>query len=238
MPGKAKKTRSASSSVVTPTEARDGHHAKPYHHGDLRNALIEAGVRLIGEKGPGGFSLREAARAAGVSHTAPYRHFADRQALLEAVAADGFLALAEAMEKAAADNPGDPVTQLRQAGRSYIVLAVRNPEKTMLMFGGVVDFSDCGDELRDAGRRAFEGLYNIVENGRRAGIYGERDSMTLSLSVWSHVHGLSMLYTGGQLGPSTEIPDEKGLLEMAEAIGEILWNGLIDKEALSKRSRK
>ena len=153
------------------------------------------------------------------------------------MAADGFRALAEAMEAAPEEHPDDPITQLRQVGRSYVLLAVRNPEKTMLMFGGVLDFSECGDELRETGERAFQGLLNIVENGQKAGLYGDRDPMTLALSVWSHVHGLSMLHTGGQIAARVPVPDEEALLGIAEGIGEILWNGLIDKEALIKKKK-
>jgi len=100
--------------------------AKPYHHGNLREVLLESGLRLIAEVGPSGFTLRELARRAGVSHNAPYRHFRDRDDLMAAVATQGYRELTHAMRRAAEDHI-DPLNRLKQAGLAYITFALRRP---------------------------------------------------------------------------------------------------------------
>src|SRR5437660_2648263 len=97
---------------------------KPYHHGHLEETLLKTAIQLIGEVGPAGFTLREVARRAGVSHNAPYRHFADRDKLLAAVAAQGFRKLARAMHDAA-QLQAQPLDRLNAAGRDYIHVAHR-----------------------------------------------------------------------------------------------------------------
>src|SRR6201984_2405102 len=106
---------------------------KPYHHGHLREALLQAAIRLIAEVGPAGFTLREVARRAGVSHNAPYRHFRDRDELLASVAAQGYRELAKAMTDAAARQT-DALDALREAGLAYVSFALRRPEHFTVMF--------------------------------------------------------------------------------------------------------
>src|SRR5271167_4183220 len=101
--------------------------ARPYHHGNLKQALIDAAVALIAEVGPQGFTLREVARRAGVSHNAPYRHFLDKDDLLAAVAAEGFERLNESMTKAMRKGRTG-AEQLRLAGRGYVEFALRSPQ--------------------------------------------------------------------------------------------------------------
>src|SRR5262252_9734440 len=98
--------------------------AKPYHHGNLREGLLEGAIRLIAEVGPTAFTLREVARRAGVSHNAPYRHFRDRDDLIAAVAAQGFRELTRAMIETAAPR-SDALDRLKQAGLSYVTFALR-----------------------------------------------------------------------------------------------------------------
>src|SRR5215468_6211539 len=97
---------------------------KPYHHGNLREVLLEAAIRLIAEVGPTAFTLREVARRADVSHNAPYRHFRDRDDLLAAVAAQGFRELTRAMNEAAATK-SDVLERLKYAGLGYVTFALR-----------------------------------------------------------------------------------------------------------------
>src|ERR1700758_3123358 len=106
---------------------------KPYHHSNLREVLLASAVQLIAEAGPSGFTLREVARRAGVSHNAPYRHFQDRDALLAAGAAQGYLELNDAMIEAA-DQASDPLNQLKRAGLAYVAFALRRPEHFTVMF--------------------------------------------------------------------------------------------------------
>src|ERR1700746_1786308 len=100
--------------------------AKPYHHGNLREALLGAAIRLIAEIGPSAFTLREVARRAGVSHNAPYRHFHDKDDLLAAVASQGYGELTEAMLQAA-HRYFNPLDRLKHAGLAYIAFALRRP---------------------------------------------------------------------------------------------------------------
>src|ERR1700686_452365 len=106
---------------------------RPYHHGNLREALLQGAVRVIAESGPAAFTLREVARRTGVSHNAPYRHFRDKDALLAAVATEGFRKLTQAM-RAAGAQPANALDKLKQSGLAYVHFAVRNPEHFTVMF--------------------------------------------------------------------------------------------------------
>lgn len=170
-----------------------------YHHGNLQAALLEAAERLLRDTGSANLSLRSVAKAAGVSHTAPYRHFADKQALLAALAEVGFGRLRDGMARAVRRHPADPRRQLVEAAVVYVRLATANPEMHHLMFGGVLP-PDAADEAQQrTAAEAFEGLVRIIENGSRAGLYGDRPPLELAATAWSLVHGLAMLVTTGKL---------------------------------------
>ena len=190
-----------------------------YHHGDLRNALMKAGKELLREVGPAGFSLRDVARRADVSHMAPYRHFENRSALLAALAVEGFLELRDEMHAAAAEFPEEPRRQLASSGVRYVKLALREPERLKLMFGGVLTPEDYTEEQRQMTRESFGGLIHIIQNGQAAGAFRDDDPMTLSLAAWSLVHGLAMLLGTGHLlsfqGPDF---DEEQLLHRINAV--------------------
>ena len=115
-------------------KSQDGRGRDSYHHGNLREALIETALRLIAERGPAGFAFVELARAAGVSPAAPYRHFSDRNALLAEVARRGFERFTEELEAAWNDGRPDPVTALEACGRAYLSFARREPASYAVMF--------------------------------------------------------------------------------------------------------
>lgn len=167
----------------------------PYHHGDLRKALLCAGEALLQQQGPAGLSLREVARQAGVSHMAPYRHFRDKAALLQALAELGFERLHAAMRAAAAAIPHGPEQQLIAAGVAYVRLAVEHPELTQLMFAG----GGHPDGDRPTGKSAFATLQDIIASGIRAGVFRRREPGELALVAWSCLHGLAMLVMTRQL---------------------------------------
>src|SRR6266478_9781129 len=106
---------------------------KPYHHGHLQEVLLDTAIQLISEVGPVGFTLREVARRAGVSHNAPYRHFRDRDDLMATVATQGFRELTEAMVEAAGQR-SDALDRLKRAGLGYVTFALRRPEHFTVMF--------------------------------------------------------------------------------------------------------
>ena len=196
-----------------------------YHHGDLRHALIEAAISLVNEKGPNALSLREVAKRAGVSHTAPYRHFQDKNALLGAIARQGFIALARRMQAVAKKYPEDPRKQIIEAGVAYVELALQSPEISQLMFGGYIDQDSCSEELMEDGDKAFEGLLQIIRNGQNTGLYIEQDTRFLALAVWSVAHGLAMLIAGGQL-PEELTGTEDQINYLSRTLGSFMLDGI------------
>lgn len=185
-----------------------------YHHGDLRNELILSGLRVLSREGVGGLSLRKVAKEAGVSHAAPYRHFADKDALLGAIAVEGFRALAASLRGVYEENEGDAEEMMVGAGVAYVKLAVARPETLHLMFGGTLPMEkvkeayesrECEDE-DDEPYAAYGALLRVVSHGVSMGKYVSVEEDALALLVWSCVHGLAMLLSGNQLkdGPETE----------------------------------
>ena len=198
-----------------------------YHHGDLHNALLQAAEALLEEKGVGGVSLREVAKVAGVSHTAPYRHFKDKNALLAALGTLGYQRLALAMEQCVTDHPDAPLAQLTQASHAYVALATRHPQMTNLMFGGVLQPGDWTEELVEESSRAFEGLMAIIRNGQQEGLYVEKETLEIALLVWSTVHGFSMLCSAGHL---RDVADDQDKIDyMVDSMGQMLVSGILRK---------
>lgn len=180
----------------------------PYHHGNLRAALLDAGERLLREKSAADISLREVAKAAGVSHAAPYRHFTDKQSLLAGLAEIGFSRLRDAMYGIIDAYPDDPRTQFVEAAAIYVRLALENPRMNHLMFGGVLPEEAVPESLQVTGKQAFQGLLDIIDNGARDGLYVDRPTTELAATAWSMVHGLAMLASTGELqGPHAPEPD-------------------------------
>lgn len=178
-----------------------------YHHGDLRAALLKAGLELIREGGPSGFTLREAARRAKVSHTAPYRHFRDKADLTAAIAEEGFEALAVRMEEAA-HQKGTPRERLIGAGLAYVELALRRPEHFQVMFSTDLD-AKRHPAARAAADRAFAGLLALIVACQEAKQLPPTRTLVLARTVWAQVHGIAALATGRQVAfrSRTEIAD-------------------------------
>lgn len=175
-----------------------------YHHGDLHGTLVAAAEALLEEKGASGISLREVCQRAGVSHAAPYRHFRDKAALLEAIAKGGFEQLGKMIRDARTRHANDPTEQLREAGLAYVDWATDNPERTRLMFSGMMKSDSVSTSLRDSADSAYAEIYRIIDDGRAAGAFGGEDTDSVVISAWSVVHGLTMLILGsGKLSPTT-----------------------------------
>jgi AcrR family transcriptional regulator len=170
-----------------------------YQHGDLREALIQAGLKLLAEQGLAGFSLRGAAQLAGVSHAAPYRHFADKQALVAAIAERGFRLLTASMrEELAASEPTDTLDKLYALGVGYVRFGTHHPDYLRVIFGGVID-EDASPALHAAGEEAYRALRDVVAAGLDRGELRGGDPDFVSLSCWSMVHGLSALLSSGAI---------------------------------------
>ncbi|MGB5340327.1 MAG: TetR/AcrR family transcriptional regulator [Gammaproteobacteria bacterium] len=193
-----------------------------YHHGDLKNALLQAAETLLAETGAAGLSLRAVAKAAGVSHTAPYRHFKDKAALLRALAQAGFERLRLAINAAADAVPHDAGQKLIAAGSAYVTLAVRNPELTRLMFGGVTEPGD--DDASHAADAAFESLVWIITAGVQAGAFRDRDPYELALVAWTSMHGLAMLIAAGLL--QVDAGDEAQVDTLVRSVAQNLLYGI------------
>ena len=170
---------------------------RSYHHGNLREALVDAALDLIAEKGPAGFTFAEAARQAGVSPAAPYRHFRDRDALMADVAKRGF----ERFEKELATAWDEGRPNLRQAfervGKAYLGFARDEPAYFSAMFELGLSISE-HRELQEAGDRAFAVLRGACEALVAAMPAAKRPpAMMMALHIWSLSHGIASLFARG-----------------------------------------
>ncbi len=187
---------------------RDGRRA--YHHGNLREALIRAALDLIAQKGPAGFTFADAARWAGVSSAAPYRHFRDREALLADVARRGFELFEAALSRAWDDGRPDPYRAFESVGRAYLAFARGEPAYYSAMFeAGIPLDADAG--LRDAAGRAFEVLRHASETlCTRVPPDKRPPALMMSLHIWALSHGVASLFARGDSGrrPLPMAPEE------------------------------
>jgi AcrR family transcriptional regulator len=185
---------------------------KPYHHGNLREVLLEAAIRLIAEVGPTAFTLREVARRAGVSHNAPYRHFRDRDDLMAAVAAQGFRELTQAMAEAA-EQRTDVLDRLKNAGLSYVKFALRRPEHFTVMFDAPISKRKHPDSAA-AAELAFGTLKSFVKGCQDAGRLPSGDLGQMALLAWTMVHGIAKLAITERL----PFPSNAEVLKFAEFV--------------------
>lgn len=204
----------AMSEPFTFTGTDDGIRArKGYHHGHLREALVAAAAQLIAEKGPQGFTLVEAARMAGVSPAAPYRHFKDRDALIQEVASRGFAAFGKALGAALASSP-DPKAAFERMGEAYLDFAHREPG-----FYGAMFFAKCrpGEAGAEAARpAAFETLAEALARALPPGKSG-LDPRLLALQIWALSHGIAALREVGQLPQGGGVPTPDAILRSGVA---------------------
>lgn len=174
---------------------------KTYHHGDLKNALIQAGIEILAEEGVSGLSLRKAARQAGVSHAAPYAHFADKQTLIAAIASDGHRKINDRLEAALARHPDDPLRQFTGAAWAYVQFGLESPAHYKIIFSGVLQDEHSHPEFVEFSQRNMQTLRTIVERCREAGILNasDMDSELQAVSLWGVIHGLVSLIIHGQV---------------------------------------
>lgn len=171
-----------------------------YHHGNLREALVAAALELIAEKGPAGFTFAEAARLAGVSPAAPYRHYRDRDALMADVARRGFTLFADDLAAAWKDGAPDPVTALDRVGRAYLAFAARQPAHYVAMFESQLP-PDCSPELAESADRAFGVLRQAAEAiCAKLPKAGRPPVSMVSFHLWSMAHGIASLFARGDPG--------------------------------------
>jgi AcrR family transcriptional regulator len=198
-----------------------------YHHGDLPSALRAATVELVAERGPSGFSLREVARRAGVSHAAPAHHFGDSRGLLTAVAVEGFTALADALTAAAAAVEaagGNARSRLRACGEAYVATARSSPGHYAVMLDDSIKDSEDPD-LQTEGMRAFAQLVASIEAVRDEE-NPDLDVDAASTLCWAAMHGLVDLH-----GVMSSIAEQHGvpavdIVDRIHQMNDLMLDGL------------
>jgi AcrR family transcriptional regulator len=222
---------------MTPTRTRG---PKPssrrgYHHGDLKNALRAAGSALLARHGAQGLSLREIAVAAGVSHTAAYRHFADKEALLADLAEEGFRRLAQINRETMATTQGGPLAQLAACGRAYVRFGLEQPQLLQLMFGPALPDGSAHPGLRAASEDLAQTLAGIVAAGQENGEIRAVPLGDVTLAAWSLVHGLALLIVGRRI-PVPAI-DDAFVEHASHACVALLFAGIAKAEEDPRGSR-
>ncbi len=165
-----------------------------YHHGDLREDLVRAALELIKEKGPAGFTFADAARWAGVSPAAPYRHFRDRDELLADVAKRGFALFSETLQKAWGDGKPSTAEAFKRIGAAYLNFARKEPAYYAAMFEAGVNIG-ADPELREAAERSFNSLRMAAEIlVAKMPAKGRPPASMVALHIWAMTHGIASLF--------------------------------------------
>jgi len=174
---------------------------KNYHHGDLKNALIEAGIEILSKEGVNDLSLRKAARKAGVSHAAPYAHFTDKQALIAAIALDGHSKIHARIEEVLALYPNDPLKQLVRLAWAYMQFGLESPAHYKITFSGLIENEKNYPELAEVTRQSLTALQKIITDCQTGKVLvrGEYETEVVAVSLWGLIHGLVSLVIESQV---------------------------------------
>jgi AcrR family transcriptional regulator len=170
-----------------------------YHHGDLKNALIKAGSEILAKNGVGGLSLRQVALKAGVSHTAPYAHFADKQALIAAISTEGFRQLYEQVVAVIERYENDPARQLLETAWTYVQFAMNDPDQFKIMFSSVLEKEKEYPDFVAMSQKTFQQVVAVVVSCQEAEVLQAGPGELTAVTVWSAVHGLIALLLEGQI---------------------------------------
>jgi AcrR family transcriptional regulator len=189
----------AGSPVRRPRKKRAGQ----YHHGDLRRALIDQALATIDKLGVEGLTLRSVGDALGVSRTALYRHFSSKQALVAAVAREGFRAFRLVLVRAWEDH-GRGRAGFEAMGAAYLEFAIAHPSHYRVMFGRFVESCARDPELVQEAKAAFQALVDALVDQQREGWVRDDDPVVLARFVWALTHGIAMLVIDGQLRDGDE----------------------------------
>jgi AcrR family transcriptional regulator len=172
---------------------------KKYHHGDLKNALIKAGIEILSKEGVHGLSLRKVAQKAGVSHTAPYSHFADKQSLIAAISIEGFLTIHGHLNAVINRYHGEPLRQLIEGAWAYVQFALSDPAHFKVTFSSVLEREKDYPAFVEMSQKTFGLVVRIVEECQSAGVLRPGPADVEAISIWSIVHGFISLLLEGQL---------------------------------------
>jgi AcrR family transcriptional regulator len=209
--------------------------ARAYHHGDLKNALIATALQQIAARGPRALSLREVARATGVSHASTYRHFPNKESVLATIAEQGFKKLSQGM-RAAAERERDVQKILHRVGVAYVEFGVSHPHHLQVMFGDFIVSHEAHPSLVEAGKEAFGLLASAVRAGQLAGRIQSEKPQLIEIAAWSQVHGLALLIASGQI-PAAGVGPLKHR-DLVNGVLALLQEGLSVKPKPSKQRRR
>ena len=170
-----------------------------YHHGDLKNALIRAGVEILAEEGLRSLSLRKVAKQAGVSHAAPYAHFKDKQALIAAISTEGFKQLHSQIESVKETYRADPETLLIETAWAYFQFAFNEPDRFKLMFSSALEKEADYPDFVEISHENFAQLVEIVEICQKGGVLKQGIPNMIAVGIWSTVHGYTSLILESQI---------------------------------------
>jgi len=176
--------------------------AKKYHHGNLKNALIQAGVEILSKEGMEGLSLRKVALRAGVSHSAPYAHFPDKQSLIAAISTEGFNQLYSELDAAVLAYPKNPKKQLQQGALAYLQFALKNTDTFKIMFSGVLEKEKEYPAFVEASHKTFQRVVDVVRACQEVGIMRATSPEMMAVATWGQVHGIVSLALEGQISHS------------------------------------
>ena len=201
--------------AMKPSDRFFGGERRAYHHGRLKEALVEAARLLVSERGPGGFTLAEAAKLAGVTAAAPYRHFSDRNALLEELTRRGFELFGRQLGDAWAEGKPDPAVAMNRMGEAYLDFARTEPGLYSAMFSNVKTLN-----APEAGAAATQAL-DLLRRATAALLHHKgaagQDARALAFEIWSLSHGVAMLALAGHLDPAFDGADPGSILKRSTA---------------------
>lgn len=197
---------------------------RAYHHGNLRRELLDAAIALFAERGSLDFTLRELARAVGVTHSAPYRHFESKQELIAALRQEVFARLAERERHALSRAGANPRARVRALGEAYVRFAITEPVAFRLVLAHPVEgqpAAERGGDTSDAGEESYRLLVTAIEDARTAGVARtDLSARELALAAWSLVHGLASLLASGRVPVS-----ESRVKRYAELLDAVFFDG-------------
>lgn len=196
---------------------------KTYHHGDLKNALIKAGVEILAKEGIGKLSLRKVALKAGVSHTAPYSHFSDKQSLIAAISTEGFQRLSRTLDSAIKTHESNPKNQLIESAQAYLKFALANKDIFKIMFSSALEKEKEYPAFVEISQKTFAQVVDIVRACQEAGIIKSGEADVLAVIIWGQVHGIIALAIKGQI--SHTVLEKKSLQEIVtQAVERVIKN--------------
>lgn len=204
--------------------------AGKYHHGDLRQALVGAALRVLERERVEALSLRALGRELGVSPRAPYRHFATKEALLAAVAVEGLRRFEAFVSPRVAAAGPDPVARLRAIAEGYVLFAVEHAAAFRVMYAPYATVEEDAPELVRARAEGHRASLSLIVAGQAAGLLRPGDPMQLALAFWTSMHGLAVLLTEGQLGRYDRPIDA---VKLASLVSTLLFEGLLTRKDAS-----